>query len=289
MKDPTQKGGGDDFVVFPSNPMEPAYFIDSVKDILATLKSAEIKSRKLEHESNEAFAIRVALSSYSIKSALFRKNTKADAARISAWIGLVREASLKESLSSQISFNNDFGIADVGLVAQLSRDPEHLSMLREFLRDEYGIIMTLERAFTSMHMDGCAFRLENGVPVVALTLRYERYDYFWFTLLHELAHVALHYQQLIDPIFEDLSEDSEEIVEIEANRLAFDSLISRADARRFFRQGYISNADQLREEAARLDIHPAILAGLYRFHVKRYDLFSSVGQELNVRAIFGMQ
>ena len=35
-------------------------------------------------------------------------------------------------------------------------------------------------------------RRYNGAPVAALTLRYDRLDNFWFTLLHELAHIALH-------------------------------------------------------------------------------------------------
>ena len=29
---------------------------------------------------------------------------------------------------------------------------------------------------------------------VGITVRYDRIDNFWFTLLHELAHVFLHYQ-----------------------------------------------------------------------------------------------
>ena len=28
--------------------------------------------------------------------------------------------------------------------------------------------------------------------MIGLTLRYDRIDNFWFTLLHELAHVGLH-------------------------------------------------------------------------------------------------
>jgi HTH-type transcriptional regulator/antitoxin HigA len=31
-----------------------------------------------------------------------------------------------------------------------------------------------------------------GRPVVALTLRHDRIDNFWFTLLRELANVGLH-------------------------------------------------------------------------------------------------
>jgi HTH-type transcriptional regulator/antitoxin HigA len=34
-----------------------------------------------------------------------------------------------------------------------------------------------------------ALLLDDGTPVVGMTLRFDRLDYFWFILLHELAHV----------------------------------------------------------------------------------------------------
>ena len=42
------------------------------------------------------------------------------------------------------------------------------------------------------HLDGAALKSHEGRPVIGLTLRYDRIDNFWFTLLHELAHVGLH-------------------------------------------------------------------------------------------------
>ena len=36
------------------------------------------------------------------------------------------------------------------------------------------------------------FLAPTGHPVVVLTLRHNRLDNFWFTLMHELAHLALH-------------------------------------------------------------------------------------------------
>ena len=47
------------------------------------------------------------------------------------------------------------------------------------------IVPPLERTF----IDGAALWLD-GRPVVALTLRYDRIDNFWMTLLHELAHIT---------------------------------------------------------------------------------------------------
>jgi HTH-type transcriptional regulator/antitoxin HigA len=35
-------------------------------------------------------------------------------------------------------------------------------------------------------------RTKEGVPVIGLTIRYDRLDNFWFCLLHEAAHVSQH-------------------------------------------------------------------------------------------------
>ena len=45
--------------------------------------------------------------------------------------------------------------------------------------------------------------LGDGRPVIGLTLRYDRIDNFWFTLLHELAHVGRHLSEDSDDWFAD--------------------------------------------------------------------------------------
>ena len=44
--------------------------------------------------------------------------------------------------------------------------------------------------FTTLLLAIAALKLGDGTPVIALTLRYDRIDNFWFCLLHELAHVG---------------------------------------------------------------------------------------------------
>ena len=57
---------------------------------------------------------------------------------------------------------------------------------------EVGVVALVEPQLPRIHLDGAAFRLPTGEPVVALTLRHDRLDNFWFTLCHELAHLVLH-------------------------------------------------------------------------------------------------
>ena len=53
----------------------------------------------------------------------------------------------------------------------------------------WGVRLVFLRHLPKTYLDGAAFWLEDG-PAVALTLRYDRIDAFWFTLMHELAHLA---------------------------------------------------------------------------------------------------
>jgi HTH-type transcriptional regulator/antitoxin HigA len=53
----------------------------------------------------------------------------------------------------------------------------------------WGVRFVCLRHLPKTYLDGAAFWLAEG-PVVALTLRYDRIDAFWFTLMHELAHLA---------------------------------------------------------------------------------------------------
>ena len=60
--------------------------------------------------------------------------------------------------------------------------------VKEYLAKK-GIVLVIEEHLPGTYLDGAAMMLETGNPVVALTLRYDRLDNFWFVLMHELGHV----------------------------------------------------------------------------------------------------
>jgi HTH-type transcriptional regulator / antitoxin HigA len=101
---------------------------------------------------------------------------------------------------------------------------EHLEDVRkvpELLRS-LGVYFAIVPHLSKTYLDGAAFYLD-GHPVVALTLRYDRIDSFWFTLMHELGHiVAGHEGSYLD----DLGNLALTDEEAEANRLAADWLIN---------------------------------------------------------------
>lgn len=68
--------------------------------------------------------------------------------------------------------------------------PENLRKLPALLAS-FGIRLVLVAHLERTKLDGATMWLdeERKQPVVALTLRYDRIDSFWFTLIHELVHV----------------------------------------------------------------------------------------------------
>src|SRR5690606_14116978 len=108
-----------------------------------------------------------------------------------------------------------------------SVDPNVVRELPAILA-QVGVILVYIYALPGMHSDGAVFHLSTGHPVIALSLRFPRLDYFWFTLLHELAHLVLHNEQLKEPVYFDVEASEEKNrAEMEANRLAKDSIVNR--------------------------------------------------------------
>ncbi|MFH1891892.1 MAG: HigA family addiction module antitoxin [Candidatus Zixiibacteriota bacterium] len=69
----------------------------------------------------------------------------------------------------------------LGEVEEIRHIPRMLS--------EYGVRLLIVEHLPSTKIDGVCFWLDKSSPVIVLSMRYNRIDWFWFTLMHELAHV----------------------------------------------------------------------------------------------------
>jgi HTH-type transcriptional regulator/antitoxin HigA len=84
------------------------------------------------------------------------------------------------------------GITWLCELVRLSTHEDGPARARDFLLN-HGIVLVIEPQITGLKLDGAAFLVGN-TPVVGMTLRRDAIDNFWFTILHELAHVLLHYR-----------------------------------------------------------------------------------------------
>jgi HTH-type transcriptional regulator/antitoxin HigA len=111
------------------------------------------------------------------------------------------------------------------------------------------------------YIDGAALDV-NGEPVVAITLRFDRIDSFWFTVLHELAHIALGHKGIYIDDLEDTAAPGRSKAEREADRLASDWLLDPRPLRGFIRRsGRVISQREIEAFARSQSRHPGIVVG----------------------------
>lgn len=136
-----------------------------------------------------------------------------------------------------------------------------------------GITLVIEPHFKGTYLDGAAM-LDEGRPVVAMTLRHDRLDNFWFVLMHELAHVSRHLDEA-HPLFTDNldSPDEQDRIEREADEMAGEALIPQTAWEKSAVSASYLAADVV-VLAEKLGVHPAVVAGRVRHETKNYRLFA---------------
>ncbi|MBX2859131.1 MAG: ImmA/IrrE family metallo-endopeptidase, partial [Cellvibrionaceae bacterium] len=147
---------------------------------------------------------------------------------------------------------------------------------------ELGIVLVYERSIPSMKLDGVVFRACSGNPVIGMSLRYSRLDYFWFTLLHELSHINLHIDLLDTPILDDFDLESDDDIEIAANRLAKNSFVDRSVWRNC-EPKYNKGFHAIDRFSNQVGIHRSIVAGMLRKEFGNYAAYSKIVNEYDVR------
>lgn len=216
--------------------------------------------------------------------ALYRKRDDANSALSVYWLSRVKELAAFYASFNNVSKFEGINKADLKEIATLSHDVNNLTILEDFFA-ERGIIFVTEQSMAGLKLDGAVFMLSSGQAVVALSLRYKRLDYFWFTLMHELAHLCLHVDQLDSPILEDLDSEAKSLIELEADKLALNSFVPR-NVWRNCPPKYNTSEESVIEFANGIGIHPAIVAGRLRKELNRYTLFSKMINKVNVQEYF---
>lgn len=154
--------------------------------------------------------------------------------------------------------------------------------------DEQGVAVTIEPLLPNTYLDGSAILMNLEYPVIGLTLRHDRIDNFWFTLMHELAHVCLHFDKGVGQFYDDLDvEDQGDLRENEADVLASEALIPQVEWRKS-PASKLKSPDAVQQLANKLAIHPAIVAGRIRHEFKDYRVLNQLVGHRKIRSLFGL-
>lgn len=174
------------------------------------------------------------------------------------------------------SYSEDALRKALASLSALLSEPEESRHVARILGD-CGVRFVAVEPIPGSKIDGACFWLGKDQPVVALSLRLDRIDNFWFVLRHELEHVLRRHGQngyILDQDLEGTAADqiSEEEVVANAEAAAFcvapgelSSFIARVSP--FFKE------ERVVLFAQRLKVHPGLVVGQLQRHLGRYDLF----------------
>lgn len=146
-------------------------------------------------------------------------------------------------------------------LAAYQKEARHLHKLLS----EYGIRFVVVEPIPGVKIDGATFWIGED-PVIAMSLRYDRIDGFWFTFMHELAHIRNGDAQSADIDLIDGTKGIIAATENEAERLAnmqaADTLVPRDEMNSFIRRvGPLYSRERVIQFAHKVKMHPGIIVG----------------------------
>lgn len=220
------------------------------------------------------------------KSSNFRTARQMDEYALTAWSARVINLALENPPAGDY-ISGSVDLLFMRELAHLSQHSEGPLRARDYL-SQHGISLIIEKHLPRTYLDGAVMMTQDGKPVIALTLRYDRLDNFWFTLMHELAHLSLHFDgEGIQFFYDDLDVTHNNDYEREADALANEALIP-GDTWDTFDLNITPFADEVEDLAESLNIHPAILAGRIQFKLGNYRILSNLVGHKGVRKLLGV-
>lgn len=200
---------------------------------------------------------------------------------VNAWL----MKAMGEAISAEV--DRDFDAEAVG--HSFRREVAKLSLYsdgpkRAFDRlGDVGVTAVYVPCLKKTYIDGACFSLPSGKPAIAMSLRHDRLDNFWFTLLHECVHVERHLAD--EAIILDETEGStgafgnDPDMESEANSLASSALVPNDVREELVRTAGNISKSKIQAYARMCDVHEAVVAGQVRQMTGRYTHFGGlVGQ-----------
>lgn len=173
-------------------------------------------------------------------------------------------------------FDKGATIAAIPRLKALLSAPEEARHAPKIL-SECGIRFVAVEALKGSKIDGVCLWLNEKSPVIAMTMRFDRIDNFWFVLRHEIEHV-IQGHGIANPKI-DIDVNSARVVDSDeqmANLAAAEFCAPQARVNSFIaRKAPLFAERDFLGLAKILAIHPGLLAGQIQFKTDRFDLFRS--------------
>jgi len=217
------------------------------------------------------------------KSYYVRSLRSMDKHALAAWAAYVSQRANKIKYSQKFK-PGTVDLAFMQKTARLSKESNGPTLVGNFLKD-YGIGFVVEPHFPQTYLDGATIMTNKQHPVIGLTLRYDRLDNFWFTLMHELAHISLHYDTTTNLYYDDLKSSSDDMREVQADYLAGEALVPQSKWENSPAR-LIPSPIAAESLAKELGIHIAIVAGKMQYEGQNYQYLNTIINQEKIRKYF---
>lgn len=189
-----------------------------------------------------------------------------------AWLYRVRQ--IARSISVPVYSEKALRSAITNDFPSLLYAPDEVRQVPRILT-ECGVKLIFVEKLSNSKIDGVCFWLD-GVPVIGMSLQYDRIDNFWFVLRHECEHVLNQHGKEKPMGMVDLDLDAVTVSIPEEERVANDAASDfcapseRLDAWLKRKQPYYYERDVLAFSRT-VQRHPGIVIGQIRKKLNRYD------------------
>lgn len=201
-----------------------------------------------------------------------------------AWVGRARQVAsgMKNVAAYRDSSSRDL-LSQLRSLAQRTEDAcKAAPLLRSC-----GIRLVFVEGLKSSKIDGAALWLDPDRPVVAMSLRFDRIDNFWYILRHELEHVFCGDGRASCGVELDSLSDMKVCEErADASYASFIDPEDRISRYVVESGGHLSNSG-VEHLARSLALHAGIVAGRIQFLTRRYSLFRKFQSKVRQEVIAG--
>ncbi|RED41984.1 HTH-type transcriptional regulator/antitoxin HigA [Rhodopseudomonas thermotolerans] len=174
-------------------------------------------------------------------------------------------------------YSHEALLATMPRLKQLLLSPEEARKVPRLLA-ECGVRFLIVESLPSAKIDGVCFWLNEKSPVIALSMRFDRIDNFWFVLRHEIEHVLQEHGKTRIMLDADLEGEDSLIDEEEAaaNQAAAEFCVPQSKMNAFIaRKAPFFYERDILAFAKMINVHPGLIAGQIRRRTNRYDRFGN--------------
>lgn len=221
-----------------------------------------------------------------LRKSNFRSSPLTDKHALAAWATYIFNKAQKIRISKKYTH----GSINLGFLHELARKSreENGPLLAQEILKKNGVILIIENHFPRTYLDGAAILINKANPIIGLTLRHDRLDNFWFTLMHELAHISLHYDQDINLFYDEIENVKGADInskEQEADKMAREALVPSSKWE-VSPAKLIPSPMAAQSLADELGVHIAIVAGVMRYEHRNYFYLNKIVNDFKVKHYF---